>query len=184
MSKSSQWALEQQERYEMDDDGFDANLERLRFEAIEHVNDVFFEVVERDGFDYPCNDEVINAIWTASTEILPHLEVQAVIDSDHKLFVSTGTPGYVDFSGIHPAMLKGMKLPILCWIHTHPFGSAYFSGTDWRTINTWKPLMKTAYVLGGEGATHFGYWQQNKPNELLIVKDGNHMIQYYTEEEE
>lgn len=89
MSKSSQWALEQQERYEMDDDGFDANLERLRFEAIEHVNDVFFEVVERDGFDYPCNDEVINAIWTASTEILPHLEVQAVIDSDHKLFVST-----------------------------------------------------------------------------------------------
>ena len=50
-----------------------------------------------------------------------------------------------------------MKLPIKCWIHTHPFGQAYWSGTDWGTINkwrsanedgTWMNLMKSAIVLG------------------------------------
>ena len=76
-----------------------------------------------------------DAIWYASTEILPALEVQAVIDSKNDIYVSTGTSGYVDYLTIDPSTLIGMKLPIKCWIHTHPFGAAYFSGTDWRTIN-------------------------------------------------
>ena len=62
----------------------------------------------------------------------------------------------------------GMKLPIKCWIHTHPFGSAYFSGVDWTTVNTWKTLMREAYVLGGYN--HYGYWNNKEPN-LLEIKD-------------
>lgn len=113
------------------------------------------------------------AIWHASTVILPKLEVQVVIDSNNKCHVSTGSSGYVDFT-INPV---GMKLPIRCWIHTHPFGSAYFSGTDWRTVNTWLPLMETAYVLGASEG-HYGFWTQSKPNELEILKDGEYQIQH------
>lgn len=107
-------------------------------------------------------------IWYASTEILPNLEVQVVIDSNNKCHVSTGSAGYVDFQ-INPV---GMKLPIKCWIHTHPFGSAYFSGTDWRTVNTWKPLMKCAYVLGS-GRGHYGFWMNGNSNILLIYDENN-----------
>ena len=78
-------------------------------------------------------DKFLEEIWKASTEILPHLEVQVVIDDNNKLFISSGSPSYVDFQ-INPV---GMKLPIKCWIHTHPFGQAYWSGIDWRTIDTW-----------------------------------------------
>ena len=59
-----------------------------------------------------------------------------------------------------------MKLPIKCWIHTHPFGRAYFSGIDWTTVSTWKTHMKEAYVLGGE--EHFGFWQNTDPDNLFI----------------
>ena len=83
-------------------------------------------------------------------------------------FVSTGSAGYVDFN-INP-IRAGMKTPVKCWIHTHPFGSAYFSGTDIRTVRIWKPLMETAYVLGGED--HFGFWFDDAPNELEIWNNG------------
>ena len=89
-------------------------------------------------------DEFLSEIWKASTEVLPHLEVQVVVDANDKLHISSGSPSYVDFQ-INPV---GMKLPIKCWIHTHPFGQAYFSGTDWTTIRTWEPVMNMAIVLG------------------------------------
>ena len=57
-------------------------------------------------------------------------------------------------------------MPVRCWIHTHPFGSAYFSGTDIRTVSIWQPLMETAYVLGGKG--HYGFWNNRMPKELDI----------------
>ena len=82
-------------------------------------------------------DEFLNEIWKASTEVLPHLEVQVVVDANDKLHISSGSPSYVD-SQINPI---GMKLPIKCWIHTHPFGQAYWSGVDWRTIDTWTPIV-------------------------------------------
>ena len=44
--------------------------------------------------------------------------------------------------------LEGMKLPLKCWIHTHPFGRAYFSGTDKKTIDIWRPRLRSAIVLG------------------------------------
>ena len=118
------------------------------------------------------------SIWNASTIILNGLEVQVVVDSDDKLHISYGTAGFVDFK-IDPV---GMKLPVKCWIHTHPFGAAYFSGTDWRTVSIWQPLMETAYVLGGPD--HFGHWEQDTPNELCIHKDGLYTIQYKQGSEE
>ena len=99
------------------------------------------------------SDKFLHEIWAASTQILPSLEVQVVIDSNDNLHISSGTAGYVDFQ-IDPV---GMKLPIKCWIHTHPFGQAYWSGIDWKTIDTWKPVMERAIVLG---KSQRGLWEQ------------------------
>ena len=112
------------------------------------------------------------ALWKASTEMLPNLEVQIVIDGENKAHISSGSAGYVSFLK-NPV---GLKLPIKCWFHTHPFGSAYFSGTDWGTVIPWTPLMKCAYVVGGED--HYGYWSNVSPDTLEIkMKDGNWKIQ-------
>ena len=54
-----------------------------------------------------------------STRILPNLEVQVVIDDNDNCYVSSGSSGFVSFMQ-DPV---GMKLPIKCWIHTHPFWS-------------------------------------------------------------
>ena len=93
----------------------------------------------------PHDESFLDKIWEMSMTAfdIPR-EVQVVIDSNDKLYMDFGTPGFVSFSSVP----KGMKLPIRCWIHTHPFGHAYFSGTDWKTINTQKPILKEAIVLG------------------------------------
>ena len=110
-------------------------------------------------------DKFLEEIWKASTEILPHLEVQVVIDDNNKLFISSGSPSYVDFQ-INPV---GMKLPIKCWIHTHPFGQAYWSGIDWRTIDTWRPMMKKAIVLGNDQR---GIWYNTLKGRNWIWESG------------
>ena len=140
-----------------DDDGYDKYLQELeikRMEAEQYI-DAYYE----QGMEI---DELFEHIWYASTVILPKLEVQVIIDSSDAIHISTGSAGYVDFT-IDPI---GMKLPIKCWIHTHPFGRAYFSGTDIRTVSVWEPLMETAYVLGGIG--HYGFWNQQEPTQLQI----------------
>tara|TARA_Y100001937_G_scaffold128328_1_gene204035 strand:+ start:1825 stop:2445 length:621 start_codon:yes stop_codon:yes gene_type:complete len=176
-----------------DDDGYDRYTDELelakaeeefkaRERAEQHILNVWtqealltLESIDVAWKDRDCVDELVykdyefhNAIWHASTEILPNLEVQVVIDGQNNCYVTTGSPGYVEF-GMQPPI--GMKLPIRCWIHTHPFGSAYFSGVDIKTVSQWKPLMTEAYVLGGEG--HFGYWHQDKPKQLKIYKEFN-----------
>jgi hypothetical protein len=96
------------------------------------------------GFDYR-NQEFLDTIWEMSlTAFDIGREVQVVIDGKMNIYISAGDPGFVWFK--EPP--KGMCLPIECWIHTHPFGSAYFSGTDWTTIKTWEPVMNCAIVLG------------------------------------
>ena len=110
-------------------------------------------------------DKFLEENWKASTEILPHLEVQVVIDDNNKLFISSGSPSYVDFQ-INPV---GMKLPIKCWIHTHPFGQAYWSGIDWRTIDTWRPMMKKAIVLGNDQR---GIWYNTLKGRNWIWESG------------
>ena len=140
-----------------DDDGYDKYLQELeikRMEAEQYI-DAYYE----QGMEI---DELFEHIWYASTVILPKLEVQVIIDSSDAIHISTGSAGYVDFT-IDPI---GMKLPIKCWIHTHPFGRAYFSGTDIRTVSIWELLMETAYVLGGIG--HYGFWNQQEPTQLQI----------------
>ena len=111
--------------------------------------------------------------------MLPCLEVQIVIDANNRAHISSGSSGFVSFL----KQPTGMKLPIRCWFHTHPFGRAYFSQTDWTTVNTWKPKMDCAYVIGGEN--HYGSWANVRPNELEIKqKDGSWTVQNFDNEEE
>ena len=116
------------------------------------------------------DDYFLKTIWATSTIILPHLEVQVVVDSNNNIHVSKGTSGFVSFE-INPV---GMKLPIECWIHTHPFGAAYWSGIDWRTIDTWRPMMKQAIVLGDRqrgiwyrGDGYNWTWVNEKTNQRI-----------------
>ena len=100
----------------------------------------------------------LTVIWNMSISAFDQpREVQVIVDDECKLFISFGTPGYVDF----PEEPTGMKLPLRCWIHTHPFWDAYFSGTDWKTIDTWKPLLGSAIVLGDNE-----YWAYNVQKEI------------------
>ena len=98
-----------------------------------------------DGnFNYT-DENFLDVIWEMSlTAFDMGREVQVVIDGKMNIYISAGDPGFVWFK--EPPV--GMSLPIECWIHTHPFGQAYFSGTDWNTINTWEPVMNHAIVLG------------------------------------
>jgi|TARA_B100000035_G_scaffold315010_1_gene333456 hypothetical protein len=151
-------------------------MQLLREEAIFHVENTWANLLE-DAFRNSLatkiedveylehNMEIMKALWYASTEILPHLEMQYAIDSNNNIFVSTGTGGFVDFKRFEQ-LDGGMKLPLKCWVHTHPFGSAYFSGTDINTVAKWKSVLECAYVLGGE--EHYGFWCKDEPDKLEI----------------
>lgn len=132
---------------------------------------------EESDYHHP---ELNEAIWDCSTMLFPGLEVQVVIDGADNLHWSVGSPGYVDF----PAPPIGMKLPIKCWIHTHPFGSAYFSGTDWRTIDTWRIHMRRAEVLGNN---EWGIWDGeagHKYTHIRLTDDENLLLTTIGGEEE
>lgn len=138
---------------------FNTIMKRIDLKIARIKAELYIDAYYEQGMEIK---DLFEHIWFASTEILNGLEVQVVIDSNDAIHISSGSAGYVDFQ-IDPV---GMKLPIKCWIHTHPFGSAYFSGTDIRTVSIWEPLMQSAYVLGGDG--HYGIWNQKQPNELHI----------------
>lgn len=76
-------------------------------------------------------------------------EVQVVTDDNDKLFISVGSPGFVSFDG-QEEVLRGMKLPLDLWVHTHPSGDAYFSDRDFKTINIWHTKLNQAVVLGNK----------------------------------
>ena len=113
----------------------------------------------------PHNEEFLDVIWEISQTAfdIPR-EVQVVIDSKDELYMDFGTPGFVDFDNVP----VGMVLPIKCWIHTHPFGAAYFSGTDWRTIRTWQSLMIEAIVIGDN--EHM-VWQKDEQHTVFYRKE-------------
>ena len=56
-------------------------------------------------------------------------EVQVIVDAKDDLYISVGTFGFVSFKD-QEEQLGGMKLPLKCWIHTHPFGQAFFVVVD------------------------------------------------------
>tara|TARA_R110001583_G_scaffold34257_5_gene115247 strand:- start:879 stop:1364 length:486 start_codon:yes stop_codon:yes gene_type:complete len=143
-------------------ENFETIMKRIDLKVARMKAELYIDAYYEQGMEIK---DLFEHIWYASTEILPNLEVQVVIDSNDAIHISSGSSGYVDFT-IDPV---GMKLPIKTWIHTHPFGSAYFSGTDIRTVRVWEPLMKTAHVLGGDG--HYGSWFQEESNQLKIYRN-------------
>ena len=115
------------------------------------------------GMDF-VDENFLDIIWEMSLTAfdIPR-EIQVVIDGKYNIYISAGDPGFVWFK--EPP--TGMTLPIECWIHTHPFGRAYFSGTDWNTIRTWEPVMNYAIVLGDnesmewmKGTEHTVFYQK------------------------
>jgi len=111
------------------------------------------------------NEEFLDVIWEMSQTAfdIPR-EIQVVIDANDNLYMDFGTPGYVDFDTVP----VGMTLPVKCWIHTHPFGSAYFSGTDWRTIRNWQLVMEEAIVIGDN--EHM-VWQKDNMHTIFYRKE-------------
>jgi hypothetical protein len=116
-----------------------------------------------DELDFE-SDLFLDTIWEMSLTAfdIPR-EVQVVIDGKMNLFISAGDPGFVWFK--EPP--TGMTLPIECWIHTHPFGKAYFSGTDWNTIRTWEPVMNVAIVLGDNESM---FWEKGAEHTVFYQK--------------
>ena len=108
------------------------------------INEVWGHLL-RKGEDKPRDRRFLDSIWNASTSILPGLEISVIVDRKGKLFMNSGSPGYVDYGGVD---VKGMSIPIRCWIHTHPFGYAFWSGTDNRTLRNWRPINQEAIVIG------------------------------------
>ena len=94
--------------------------------------------------DYEC-ESFLAEIWKQSVETLGGLEVSVIVDGNDNLYINHGSPGFVDYVGVD---LRGMRIPIKCWIHTHPFGYAFWSGTDNRTLRNWRPILNSAIVLG------------------------------------
>ena len=115
------------------------------------------------GMDF-VDENFLDIIWEMSLTAfdIPR-EIQVVIDGKYNIYISAGDPGFVWFK--EPP--TGMTLPIECWIHTHPFGRAYFSGTDWNTIRTWEPVMNSAIVLGDEESME---WIKGQPQTVFYKK--------------
>jgi proteasome lid subunit RPN8/RPN11 len=120
-----------------------------------HIRDVYKDMSNSEGgvnFIRPCADTemFLSSIWKMSIDVLDGMEVQVIIDDKDDLYISSGSASFVSFQGHEDELTNGepMRIPIKSWIHTHPFGEAYLSGTDWRTVNTWQPMMKSAIVLG------------------------------------
>tara|TARA_R100000458_G_C8272025_1_gene246817 strand:+ start:1915 stop:2409 length:495 start_codon:yes stop_codon:yes gene_type:complete len=93
-----------------------------------------------------------DTIWAMSlTAFDKPREVQVLIDAKGHPFISVGSPGFVSFKGQDDELYEQnakMQFPLKEWVHTHPFGKAFFSGTDLRTIAIYRNHMKEATVLG------------------------------------
>ena len=142
----------------------------------EYMNYAYCGNYHETQFDIqdPCFRHFLDTIWeTSLTAFDIPREVQVVIDGMDNCYLSVGTPGFVSFLNQDEQLYgKGgtpLTLPIKCWIHTHPFGAAYFSGTDWTTINTWKPIMDMAIVLGNN---QLMVWENNDNEDTTFYING------------
>ena len=114
----------------------------------EDIKKVFSQIQFNYPFPDPMTEAFFTVIWDKSMNAFDKpREVQVIIDAKDELYISVGTPGFVSFKN-QEEQLHGMKLPLKSWIHTHPFGHAFFSSTDWKTIHGWKRFLQSATVLG------------------------------------
>ena len=122
-------------------------------------------------------DNFHKTIWDMSrTAFDKPREIQVVIDGNDKCHISAGNPGYVTFGGQEEG-LAGMKFPLKEWIHTHPFGQAFWSGTDMNTLGMYERFLDSATVIGkgekqsvyfrydAEGNNYHEYTQYSWDNE-------------------
>tara|TARA_R110000824_G_scaffold35603_5_gene111445 strand:+ start:15600 stop:16145 length:546 start_codon:yes stop_codon:yes gene_type:complete len=126
------------------------DLEVVNQDWQNNIEDIFENFKEDISYLYPNNETetFLTAIWNESLEAFDKpREIQVVVDANDKLYISVGTPSFVSFDD-QEEQLAGMTLPLKCWIHTHPFGVAFFSATDWRTVHTWQSILGSAIVLG------------------------------------
>lgn len=163
------------------------NIEVKDNEWQDKIEKCWEELYDDIDFLYPNNsaETFFSVIWSASkTAFDMDREVQVIIDAKNELYVSVGTPGFVSFAD-QEGQLPGMKLPLRCWIHTHPFGTAFWSGTDWKSIKTWRPVLQSAVVLGDNE-----YLAMNVENYIGkkvyygVMEEPNTIVEYKTEEEE
>jgi|TARA_R100001198_G_C5159525_1_gene165279 proteasome lid subunit RPN8/RPN11 len=147
--------------------------------------DMFREEAEWN-FPNDAAQAFLSSIWKASIRDLDGMEVQVVVDSNDNIFISSGTPSFVSFMQHEDELTKQtMKIPIKAWIHTHPFGSAYFSSVDWSTINTWETIMDNAIVLGR--MEYYSYHiPSDKGRKVFFGDDGEikDIVYYMGDEEE
>lgn len=73
-------------------------------------------------------------------------EVSVLIDAEGGIHVDWGGPGQVP---LRPPI--GAKAPFRLWVHTHPFGGAYWSATDRRSLANGTLILDRAFVLGRDG---------------------------------
>ena len=156
-----------------------AKFDEIKSHYADNVEDISF---------WPVNEECerfLDLIWAVTHDVCNGNEIQVVIDSNDNMYCSEGNPGLVWFNQDDKSIF-GMKLPIKVWIHTHPFGQAFFSGTDWRTINTWRSMLESATVLGDNQfiaydvnteiakKVHYGIYRQEpvgKPEWVKVAED-------------
>jgi len=123
-----------------------------------------------DMFENSNKYNLYDTIWEMSIQAFDKpREVQVVIDANSNVFISVGSPGFVTFGGQDEQVI-GMKFPVKEWIHTHPFGKAYFSGTDMNTIFMYQNHMEKATVLGDGERSEY----------LFKVEKGNDRVEYIT----
>ena len=114
-------------------------------------------------------DNFHKAIWEMSISAFDKpREIQVVIDGNDKCHISAGNPVYVTFGGQEEG-LAGMKFPLKEWIHTHPFGAAFWSGTDMNTLGMYERFLDSATVIGN-GEKQSVYFRYNA--------DGNNYHEY------
>ncbi len=166
------------------------NEEVLNKNWKKNIRDAYKQLKDDIVWLYPNNttETFLSVIWNASQKAfdIPR-EVQVMVDSNENLYISYGTPGFVSFEGHEDELINGapMKLPIKCWIHTHPFGTAFWSMTDWKSLKTWKPVLDSAIVLGDNEYLAYGLDTQVAKKVMFgVMEPPETVINYKTEEEE
>ncbi len=98
----------------------------------------------------------LNGFWSEFYKFseITSVEVSMLIDAEDNCFVDWGTESRV---GLNPP--AGGIVPFKVWVHTHPFGSSYWSATDRNTlaIASAARILDSALVLG-RGESKMTHW--------------------------